>query len=262
MKPRPDQGFALLIVLWSVVLLALLAMGLTASGRSDMQLAGNLRKAAAAEAAADGGIYTAIFNVREVPAHAWVVDGQPHELRIGGYTVTVVMRDESGKLNPNYAPPDLLAALLVYAGADPGQARSLVQAIADWHALGMREAITKLYQSSGRPVGPTGELFRSVDELTLVMGMTSRLVERMKPFLSVYAVAPLQVAHADPVLQRLVNTLENGAVVPPPARPSVLDIVAEAHSVDGSRFVRHAVVSLGEDRASQVFRTLVWDAVH
>jgi general secretion pathway protein K len=259
MTPRSDRGFALLIVLWSVVLLALLAMGLTAAGRSDMKLAGNLRRAAAAEAAANGGVYAAVFNVADIPARAWVVDGQSHEIRIGGYTVMVRVWDESGKLNPNYAPPDLLAALLVHAGADPSWARVLVQAIADWHALGMREAMTKLYQSAGRPVAPTGELFRSVDELGLVMGMTPDLVARMKPFLSVYAVAPLQVAHADPVLQGLVNTLDNGAPIPPPARPSVLNIVAEARSVDGSRFVRHAVVSLGEDRAGLLFRTLVWD---
>jgi general secretion pathway protein K len=259
MRQGQERGFALLIVLWSVVLLALLATGLTAAGRSDIQLAGNLRRAAAAEAAADGGVHAAIFHVTDIPPRAWAVDGQPHEVRIGGYTVVVHVLDESGKLNPNYAPPTLLAALLVYAGADAARARSLVQAIADWHALGMREAMTKLYQSAGRPVGPTGDLFRSVDELRLVMGMTPDLVERMKPHLSVFAVSPLQVAHADPVLQGLVRTLDSGAAVPPPARPSVLNITADARAADGSGFVRHAVVSLGEDRSGRVFRILVWD---
>ena len=61
-------GFALLIVLWSVVLLALLATGITAAGRSQTQLAGNVRRAAAAEAAADGGIYAAAFHTTDAPA--------------------------------------------------------------------------------------------------------------------------------------------------------------------------------------------------
>lgn len=260
MKPGQQQGFALLIVLWSVVLLALLATGLTAAGRSDMQLAGNLRRAAAAEAAADGGIQAAIFHGADVPARAWLADGQPHKISIGAYTVSIVVRDESGKLNPNFAPPDLLAALLVDAGADPGRARVLVQAIADWHALGMHETMTKIYQAAGRPIAPTGELFRSVNELGLVMGMTPDLVARMKPHLSVYAVSPLQVANADRLLQGMVRALDSGAAIPPPARPSVLNITAEARAVDGSRFLRHAVVSLGEDRTGRVFRILVWDS--
>ena len=258
MRKGWERGFALLIVLWSMVVLALLAMGLTAAGRSDLQLASNLRRAAAAEAAADGGVHAAIFNVTDIPSRAWAADGQPHQLRLGAYTVTILVRDESGKLNPNYAPPDLLAALLVYAGADLGRARTLVQAIADWHGLSARAAMTKIYQSAGQPVAPTGELFRSVNELRLVMGMTPDLVERMKPHLSVYAVSPLQVAHADNVLRGLVSSLKNGAGVPPPARPSVLNITAEARGEDGSRFVRYAVVSLGEDRTGRAFQILVW----
>jgi len=40
-----QRGFALLIVLWSMALLALLLTQVTATGRSETQLADNLRRA-------------------------------------------------------------------------------------------------------------------------------------------------------------------------------------------------------------------------
>ena len=56
-----DRGFALLIVLWTVALLALLATWITAAGRTEAQLAGNLRDAATADLVADGTAHEAVF---------------------------------------------------------------------------------------------------------------------------------------------------------------------------------------------------------
>ena len=49
-----QRGFALLIVLWTVAFLALLGTQIVAAGRSDTQLADNLKQEAVLEAAADG----------------------------------------------------------------------------------------------------------------------------------------------------------------------------------------------------------------
>lgn len=69
-----DRGFALLIVLWAVVLLALLATRLMAAGRTELQLSANLRGAAEAEAAADGAVQEAMFHLLN-PSDAWRADG-------------------------------------------------------------------------------------------------------------------------------------------------------------------------------------------
>ena len=53
---RRERGFALLVVLWSLVLLGLLLAQVMAAGRSAVALAGNLRAASVARAAADMGI--------------------------------------------------------------------------------------------------------------------------------------------------------------------------------------------------------------
>jgi Tfp pilus assembly protein PilX len=56
-----DGGFALLTVLWTVALLALLTTRTAAAGRTEAQLAGNLRDAAAADVVADGAAHEAVY---------------------------------------------------------------------------------------------------------------------------------------------------------------------------------------------------------
>jgi general secretion pathway protein K len=56
-------GFALLIVLWTMVLLALLVAQFTTTGRNEVQVAANLRANAVTEAAADGALFEAIMRL-------------------------------------------------------------------------------------------------------------------------------------------------------------------------------------------------------
>ena len=55
--PEGERGFALLLVLWTLVLLSLIVTGMVSAGRVEAQLASNLRAAAVAEAAADGAVH-------------------------------------------------------------------------------------------------------------------------------------------------------------------------------------------------------------
>ena len=262
-RPVPEtshSGFALLIVLWSVVLLALLATGITSAGRTDIQLATNIRRAAAAQDAADAGIAAAVFHASDAPARAWLADGRPHQIPFGRYTLTVRVADEDGKVNPNLAPPDLMAALLASCGADPSTAASLAQAIVAWHTPGTRDLAAAQYRAAGLSAAPDGAPFRSVDDLRLVIGMTAPLLARLRPHLSVYAETPLDFAQADAVIRDALRSLGGGDPGSAATRPTVLDITSDAQASDGSRFVRHAVVQIGPDDAGRLFRTLSWEA--
>ena len=261
MTRRPHaqpRGFALLIVLWSVALLALLTTVLTATGRSEVQLAGNLRRAAAAEAAADAGVAEAVFHVSDAPNRAWQPDGQPRLVRLGGYAVTVQVQDENGKLNPNYSPPALTAAVIAATGVDASRAATLAQAFVDWHSLGNVLLVQAQYRQAGMAVAPTGQPFRSIDELGLVIGMTPEILAHIRPYFSVYTNGPLEPSRAAPLVQRVVTALEGVQPQVPSQRPNVINVVADARSADGSRFVRSAVVALGANRAGRPFQTLQW----
>ena len=58
-----DRGFALLLVLWTMALLALLGAQVTGAGRAETRLAAALRSGAQLQAAADGAIYETIWHV-------------------------------------------------------------------------------------------------------------------------------------------------------------------------------------------------------
>ena len=130
---RQSDGFALIIVLWTLVLMAFIVAQLTSSGRTEVRIAGNLVADAVADAADDGAIFAAIFNLSDPnPAQRWALDGTVHELTIGNSRVMVRLEDEAGLINPNLASPALLEALLRVTGSEPESARRLAGAIGEW----------------------------------------------------------------------------------------------------------------------------------
>ena len=110
-----ERGFALLVVFWMLAPLSLVVTGLIASGRGEVKLVENLRSAAIAEAAADGAAYEALFHL---VSGQWSPGPGVHRLQIGDFAVVVRIDDESGKVNPNDAPRDLMIALLRNVGAN------------------------------------------------------------------------------------------------------------------------------------------------
>src|SRR5216683_8072492 len=124
-----SRGFALIIVLWAFVLISLIVVHLTVSGRTELRITGNLAANAAAQAAADGAIYQAIFNLLNPQQdERWPLDGGMHELQIANSRVTVRLDDEAARINPNLAPPALLRALLGAVGSSREEAAAVASA--------------------------------------------------------------------------------------------------------------------------------------
>ncbi len=257
-----QRGFALLIVLWTMILLALLVAEITSAGRSEAQLAANLRGAAVAEAAADGAETTAIFHYLDASALHWPADGLWHRLRIGDAAVAVSIIDEDGRVNPNTASLELLVALLRRTGVDPGAAAHLAAAMVDWRSPGpapsAQGAKVPQYRAAGMAWGPPGGPFQSAGEIGLVLGMTPMLAARLRPHISVFTAGDVDPALADPVVRAALADA-NGGVVPLSAGVSgarTLRITARAVASDGSRFTRTSVVRV--DPSTGEVATLAW----
>src|SRR5712691_11640953 len=103
---RGSGGFALIIVLWTLVLIAFIVAHLTASGRTEMRIAGNLVSNSVAEAAADGAIFEAIFNLSDPgPEARWPLDWSGRKLAVGQREVNLRLEDEGSRINPSSASP-------------------------------------------------------------------------------------------------------------------------------------------------------------
>lgn len=261
-KAAEDKGFALLIVLWAVVLLTFLVTQLTAAGRTELQLATNLRSAATAEAAADGAVHEAVFHLLD-PSDPWGADGTERVLRVAGGRALLRIEDEAGKINPNSASPELLRALLRRLDADSRTADSLAAAIVDWRFPSSQGqpggAKAPEYLAAGRDYGPAGAPFRSVADLGAVLGMTPELLARLRPNVSVLTDADPDPAVASPVVRQAIQDVRGPARTARRQPLRTVSVTVRVIGDAGGRFVRRAAIRLGSTPKEPFFQILAWD---
>ncbi|MBV9735689.1 MAG: general secretion pathway protein GspK [Acidisphaera sp.] len=263
---RGERGFALLIVLWSLGLLALLGSQLGARARTEGRIAFNLRADAQAEAAADGAVHEAIFHLLEPPGRRWHAGGPAYRLALAHGTAEISISNEGGKINPNLASDAMLRSLIgqVAPAADPA---TLAAAIEDWRSRPSRTprpggATAPQYKAAGRDYGPPGTAFESLDEVGEVLGVTPDILAAMRPHLSIYTQDD-PMRSEDPVVARAIaetmaDQLDLSAAAVDDSSP-VLAITASVLEADGSRFSRRAVVEFVPDVSGRPFRILAWE---
>ena len=259
-----ERGFALLIVLWTLVLVSLIATRVTAAGRSETRLADNLRVAAVLEAAADGAVHEAVFRMLDLGPGGWRADGVARRLSVPGAVVTVLPEDQAGRINPNLASPELLSALLRELGADTLRADAVAGAMLDWRfpnaAARPGGAKAAAYRAAGRDYGPPEMPFRSVGEVGAVLGVTPELLALLAPHLSVFTLGEPDPGLAAPPVLAALRRLAGGSALVPLRRDGarVVQVTATAQGASGGSFARRAVVRVG-DGGGQPFQVLKWE---
>ncbi len=266
---RRERGFALLIVLWTLSLIALIGTQVTAAGHTEAKLAGNLRASAVAEAAADAAIDETAMHLFDPSSARWLSDGRVYALRLPQARVLVSVESEQRKLPLNTAPTILIAAVLRQLGVDPRGAAVLADQIGDWRSpanfplkLGAK---APQYRAAGREWGPANRAFRSTSELRLVLAMTPALYARLAPHVTAYTQSSPAIADADPVVARAMQEVAAGGLQPLSFDEApVVDVTAVATSVQGGRFVRRAVIRINlpdqAEPASRPYDVLGWSS--
>ena len=261
-------GFALIVVLWTLVLIAFIVAHLTATGRTEVQIASNLVANSVAQAAADGAIFEAIFNLSDQrPEQRWPVDGTVHQIAIGNSRVVVRLEDEASWINPSTAPPELTEALLRVIGSDPDTAHRLAAAISEWVGSGgiarPQDAVLAEYRAAGLDYGPPGTPIETLDELGRVLGMTPALLATIRPHLTMFGPPEPNPVTTDPVVAAALALLApQTGPAPSPSNQAIPDlltvrITALASGPGNARIVRTAVVRIGTS-LPQGYTVLAW----
>ncbi len=166
-----ETGMALLVVLWTLLLLSVIAASLSSQARKQGYLARNASMLARSEAAAEGGIVRGVAALLDPRVEMrWAADGSPHRFVLDGVSIEVRIIDEAGKVDLNTGAPELLAALLQTVGAGPDVAFTIASEVAAF----------RNGTATGQPRG-----FETTSELLGVPGMTPALFERVAPFVTV-----------------------------------------------------------------------------
>lgn len=185
------RGYALVVVLWSLVLLSTVTASYHASARTEAKLLRQSLYRAQAQALAEAGMWIALREHQQSgQAAARRAASLERSVELDGAIIDVSIRDAAGKINLNVANAELIDALL--AGADMLQAEraALVGAIVDWRdADNLRAAggaEDEDYRRAGLGYESKDAPFATVDELRYVRGMTPALWQRISPSLTVH----------------------------------------------------------------------------
>src|SRR6201995_5714213 len=217
------------------------------AGRTETRLAANFVPNADAETQADGAVVETIFRVIDMSPSHWDVGGGPYGLRLRQARATITVASEAGKVNPNTASQQMLAALMTAVGARPSQAASVSRAMLDWRQTdddnkNDTERKISQYRSARLDYAPPGAPFETLEEIQRVIGMTPDLYRRLKPNLSIYQTGDPDISVASPAVAKALRTLNLPPQPPNADVTQIVSIVARVTTVRGGDFPRHAVV--------------------
>jgi general secretion pathway protein K len=149
--------------------------------------------------------------------------------RLAHAEVAVNFISEAARIDLNSASPQLLASFFTVLGAQRQDAEQYAERIAGWTrkpkatptdaATQDNENEEALYRAAGRTYSPRGGPFAHIDELSLIVGLPPALIERAKPFLTIYSGKPqIDVLDAAPEVIAAI----------PGITPDLLNALAEA----------------------------------
>ena len=178
------RGVALVSVLWILAFMTVVASGLSLQARTETRMARNLVSVAQAQEAASGAIQLAVFELLNGDVNdRRRRNGSIIQIALGDATVQVAVFDESGRIDLNKASAQTLGRLFAAVGLEDTPAAALTDAIIDWRDTDQLHRLNGAedddYESAGRAYGAKDGPFQSVEELQLVLGMTSEIYTKI-----------------------------------------------------------------------------------
>lgn len=187
-----SKGFALITVLWITAFLTVIAGSVSYQARASLGLATNVVASFKTKHAAEGTLLLTIDKlIKRDELQSFKLKNSNFSYELDDLLVAVEVVDESGKIDLNLASVDLIRSLFYAIGVDEKVGSAIADAIADWRdkdnlkrAAGAED---QDYAAKGLLYEAKDDDFDSIEELSLVLGVTPEIFNRVKPFVTVYA---------------------------------------------------------------------------
>ncbi|MEN9757621.1 MAG: hypothetical protein RL755_1808 [Pseudomonadota bacterium] len=195
-----QRGVALVLVLWVLSILMLMAGSFSLTMRRESAGVSGIYTHAQALAQAQAGIALAqAMLLHDDENKRWRVDGSIYEIQYPQATMRIQIQSHTGKIDINSAPVSVLHHVLQYAPLDKQAQLNLENAILDWRDADDDTrpfgAEKNDYHSAKLHYSPRNKPFRSMEELQMVRGMTSEVLNWMQPLFTVYAAGQTEVEY-------------------------------------------------------------------
>ncbi|MBI5026775.1 MAG: general secretion pathway protein GspK [Nitrospirae bacterium] len=201
MKRNNEEGAALMLVLWVLVLLTAIVTEFAFSMRTEVNITRNFKEEEEAYYAALSGIEQAKAEIISAKEQMYLDEkgilmfgekekSPDREGRFGNTAYSYAIIDEDRKINLNSATPEQLRYILRYSGVEGTELDTIIDSIFDWrdadnlHRLNGAEE--DYYQSLPKPYSCKDGPFDTVKELLLVKGITPEILYGSKNIESKY----------------------------------------------------------------------------
>lgn len=226
-RPLGEQGIALVLTLWLVVLLGGVAAAVVTSTRSTSGVVLNARARTVARYAAESGIVagTAMLSrtlsgfprgqqARSFPAAEGELAGL-NDVPLGSARFSVVVTNLNGLLDLNYADAETLVGFFSQFTSSSA-ARSLAAVLQDWRdpddLIRPAGAEGATYARARSPFVPRNGPLNRLDEFSRLLGVTDSLASAVAPYVTVHGDGNVDLnAAPEPVLAALPGIGPSGA---------------------------------------------------
>jgi general secretion pathway protein K len=278
-----EHGFVIVAVLWILMALSVLVTIFSIYLSASAQALAVNDTALQTEALVSAGLELTAYQLTLAGDKDRPPRGSFH-FRMDDADVLVTFTSEAARIDLNFAPKEMLAALFAGLGANQNAAQDDADRIIGWRTRavpGSTNDEAALYGAAGLSYSPRQSLFTHVNELALVVGLPPALVERALPFVTVFngssdvdaAIAAPEIIAALPgkASDQSKDTLGGSAAMSTDALATVPtsptgDAVAAKSTCyrvelavsfsDGRRSVSEVVIALGDK--VEPYRVLSW----
>jgi len=202
-KPTKSRGAALVIVLWAIGVLGLIAAQLASNARIDLAEARIAEARLLSEAATESGLRLGLVRWDD----GYEFDRQHgFGCKFSGGTMRISVVPASARIDLNFASESTLTMLLTGLGETDNESRRLAAALIDYRDADNIPrpfgAEAESYNNPERPI--RNRPFTHVNELSFVNGFDDRIMELLRPHVTVYAATPsIDLFYADSTLRSI-----------------------------------------------------------
>jgi general secretion pathway protein K len=188
---KRNNGFALIVVLWVVTLLTIMGSSFALTIQRESAIISGVKEKSRAAAFAEAGIHYAILKLLiKDKEQQWQANNSLYEIDFDGMRIRVQITDESGKIAINFVRKKQLLQMFGSIGVEEEIAESLSDAILDWRdrndVKGENGAEKQEYKDEGLSYGPRNGPFESLEEVQMVLGMTTEIYKQLEDIISIY----------------------------------------------------------------------------
>ncbi|MBT4836010.1 MAG: hypothetical protein HON94_01560 [Methylococcales bacterium] len=195
-SPNNQQGIALIIVLWVILMLTVIASSIAFSTRSEINMTQNFRDTAVAISIAEAAASRAVIELtRSVDQRMWQFDGSINEWEMHGAKIRISIQDVAGLIDLNAGQEQLIRGILNRIKTENNELKNqITDAILDWrdpdnlkHLNGAEDLD---YEQNEYAYRSKDRSFDSLDELKQIFGMTPEIYDQIESAFTIYSKQP------------------------------------------------------------------------